>query len=232
MESGETMPSFRWPRTVAGLRLPARAAGLLVCLWTGLLPAPAWSAFITTHEGALDAIYGQGALDIDIRLNASTSIEAAALLDIVSAADLSSLFGLAPAASPTVNLFFVDSVDFCGASFDIGIIGCANSPGNQIVLESVWAAGGLGAELTAHELGHSLGLGHVDDIANLMNPVLMGGTQLTPSQMATVVASPLVQSDLFGDFVSITPILVTPEPATWALVGAGLLALAWRRRRA
>ena len=70
----------------------------------------------------------------------------------------------------------------------------------------------------AHELGHNLGLGHIDDISNLMNPVLMGGTQLSAAQMATLGASPLVQNDFLGDFVSITPILITPEPEALALV--------------
>jgi hypothetical protein len=196
-----------------------------------LAPGAARSAFITTHEAEMEAIYQQGALDIDIRLDASTSILAPSLLDITTSADLSALFGLSPAPSPTVNLFFVDTVDFCGGSFDAGIIGCANLPGNDIVLESLFAAGALGGELTAHELGHNLGLVHIGDVSNLMNPVLMGGTQLSAAQMASVGASPLVQNDVLGDFISITPILITPEPETLALVGAGLLGLAWGRRR-
>ena len=125
----------------------SRAAALLL-LGACLLPTPARSAFITTHEAQLDAIYQQGALDIDIRLNGPTAIDAPALLDITSAADLTTLFGLGVAPSPTVNLFFVDSVDFCGGSLNPGIIGCANSPGNDLVVESVFASGGLGGELT------------------------------------------------------------------------------------
>jgi hypothetical protein len=208
-------------------RGPVAAALASLCIW--IFPAGVRAAFITTHEAQLDGIYQQGALDIDIRLEPSTWIRAGSLLDITSAAELDSLFALSPAGYPGVNLYFVDAVDFCGG-FDVGIIGCATSPGNQIVLESVWAASGLGGELTAHELGHNLGLGHLDDIANLMNPVLMGGTQLTGDQMTSLEASPLVRSDLSGDFISITPVLITPEPATWMLVAAGCLALAQRHR--
>ena len=200
---------------------------LLVCL----SPASAGSAFITTHEAQLDTIYQQGALDIDIRLDASRAILAPSLLDITSSADLTSLFSLSPAAFPTVNLYFVDSVDFCGGSFNVGIVGCANSPGNQIVLESGWAASGLGGELTAHELGHNLGLAHISDIANLMNPVLMGGSLFNAAQMASLTGSSLVQSDLSGDFISTAPVLITPEPETWMLLAAGCVALAWWRRR-
>ena len=106
-----------------------------------------------------------------------------------------------------------------------------------MVVDSVFAGGGFGAELNAHELGHNLGLPHDEPQPpndNLMNPIMNGITFLTAGQIATIGTSATnvdIQNDAGGDFILITPILITPEPGTGLLLMLGLAGLGWRRVR-
>lgn len=81
-------------------------------------------------------------------------------------------------------------------------------------------------ELMTHEIGHALGLSHIDSADAVMNPVhgfRFGETQpfLMPADIAAVQA-------LYGSGVgSVTPI---PEPSTMVLVAAGAIAALVRRR--
>ena len=208
-------------------------------LFLSLHASPAWAGFITTNETSLDpteitldTIFSQGALDIDIRFNPSVIIENTSLLNINDDIGFFALLALAPSASPVVNMFFIDTLDWCGFSSP-SIVGCASRPGNDIVVESGFAAGGNGTELNAHELGHNLGLEH-ETFPNLMTSSINGNTTLTADQIATILASPLIQSDADGQFILITPIAVVaavPIPGAILLFGSGLFSLLWTKRR-
>ncbi|MEY8350764.1 matrixin family metalloprotease [Bacillus cereus] len=67
--------------------------------------------------------------------------------------------------------------------------------GPAIIMSNSNAAPGRGLIL-AHELGHALGLSHVDDINNLMSPVVVEGTSfnLTCDQCDQAAESPYFQT--------------------------------------
>jgi len=203
----------------------ARAAlALAAMLWA----APAQAAFVTTNEASLDLIYSQasfGATPVDIIFNPVVIVENYALLTIDGVGDLVTLFGLFSAA-PTIFAYFVDSVDWCGA-FNVGFAGCGELPGDNFVVESVYAASGNGTELMAHELGHNLGLAHTNpDASNLMFSEINGNSTLTAAQVTALRASGSVQGTPGAEFVTITPVLITvAEPATLGLLVLGLIAV-------
>lgn len=201
-----------------------RTSLLGILLAVLLAPASTWAASVTTNEVGMDAIFSQasfGANTIDIRFTATVTV--AGPLNIATAADFTALYALGPpVASPTVNMYFVDSITGpcpVNGAWD----GCALLSGNSMVIKSTVAAGGNGAELNAHELGHNLGLVHSDPAVDLMQCCAYGSTTLTAAQVASILASPLVQTDVGGKFISITPYLVTPVPipaAVWLFGGA------------
>lgn len=223
-----------------GFRARWPAALLVAALLT---PAASWAAFVTIDNAGMDAVFAQPNFlpnPVDIRFNPTITIGSAGLLNISSAADLAALFALAPAASPTVNMFFVDSVDYCSGTYNVSLVGCADLPGNRFVVESVMAANPTyGTELMAHELGHNLFLAHCTECANLMNTTLNGNTHLTPTQVAGVLASPLVHllgsGPLAQRWIDITPVLISAVPLPAALPLAfsafGLLAIIGGKRR-
>ena len=154
------------------------------------------------------------------------------LLGVRSHADLLAVFDLGTNPAPTINMIFVDTVDWCGFPSP-GIVGCAR--GNILVLESEAAASSMGTELSAHELGHLLGLRHVAGPPNLMSGPLNGDTTLTVGQIDIINDSPLVQGSDPDRFIAITPIVVRqvpePLPASWIVFTCSLYASRHRRRR-
>ncbi|MBI2801819.1 MAG: PEP-CTERM sorting domain-containing protein [Gammaproteobacteria bacterium] len=214
-------------------------------VFTGLtvtLASPA--ATVTTNELALDSVFSQALLvnrTIDIRFDPIVSIVNSSLLTIDTSTQLDTLFGLAPKLSPTVNLFFVDNLSFCGGTSNPNLIGCGDISGNRIVVKSGSAAGGNGGALIAHELGHNLGLDHLfpDSGTNLMNATISGNTSLDQAQVDAILGSPLIQFAGSQRFIDITPILITavaavPLPAGSLLLLSALLVIGFvasRRRR-
>lgn len=210
----------------------ARLAAALAPAALLALALPAQAAFITPNEAEMESLFAGNDLDLDIRFNEPVELARPDLLAIDSEAAALELLSEAPASDPTLNMAFVDSISWCADTIDPAFIGCAVIDGNGMAIESDAAAEPSGGVLNAHELGHNYGLTHVDDGVNLMDPTISTThTLLTSSQIQTIEASSFTQTDTGGLFTEITPLLVTPEPATAPLVGLGLVAVASRRRR-
>lgn len=221
-----------------------------LCAIAALLAAPfAQAAYVTLHEAGMDAVFSQasfGNTTVDIRYGAVTQIVRPDLLDINTPTKLNNLFGLHVGLQTVVNFYFVDAISEC-SGFNVNIIGCGETPGQDFVVESSWAAdttiqpGGIsfGLQLLAHELGHNLGLNHRSGNF-LMNPSINGFQDLNAAEVLAILASPLVQTDpLNGQrFIQINPVLIVerdvqdvPEPSTAALALAGLLFAGLRSRK-
>ncbi len=214
-------------RAAAGRHLVAATAILLS-------PALTKAASITIDAPEMQAIFSQSTFDktpISIRFDAPRVIVAPGLLDIKDVTDLRALYALAPDPAPIVDAFFVDQLDAC-ASIEPKInglfAGCAQLPGH-IFVEASQDAKLSPAPLMGHELGHNLNLQH--DLFSsdyLMYPLFPPGTKVTEQEVATILQSPLIQTDSAGQrFIQITPIAIvgTPEPSTLLLAGAAVGAL-------
>ena len=94
------------------------------------------AAFITTQEAALDLVFSQasfGNRPIDIRFGAATEVVAPDLLNITTNAEVNALFNMHVGPADVVNFFFIDSMSACGFTVNAGIVGCAETPGNDLV---------------------------------------------------------------------------------------------------
>ena len=198
-------------------RIPQSIAWVLF-LGSVLIGANVNAATVTTNETGMDAVFSQQSfLDanapIDIRFDPVQTIVNPELLQINDSIGLVSLFNQAPASSPAINMFFVDSINWCGST-NSAIVGCALVGGNDIVVESGAAAGSHGTEIMAHELGHNLGLDHTSG-SGLMGPTLNGQTTLSADEVATILLSSFVQTDANGNrFIEIAPILISAAIAS------------------
>jgi hypothetical protein len=180
-----------------------------------------------------------GGQTIDIRRGLTAELVTPNLLDITSNGEITSLFGNHASFGCIFEsvVYFVDTISACGSTTNApGIIGCGQRPGNNFVVESLFALGTLGAELVAHELGRNLGLTHIDNVNNLMDSFInVSNIQLTANQGNTIFGSDLVQGDAqSGFFIQLNPVLVvamaTPpitvsEPSIMALMLLGLVAV-------
>jgi hypothetical protein len=119
-------------------------------------------------------------------------------------------------ASNIIRLFFVDTLT-CGSG---GAAGCAEIGGNDIVVNSTYAANASwGHVLIAHEIDHNLNLGHNSTTGNVMRNRVdnAANVDFLPDQITTIGISLLIQNDGSRNsgqrFISITPILVTAAAA-------------------
>ena len=128
-------------------------------------------------------------------------------------------------------------------------MGCAEQPGQGIILDSVFAATAGGLQAAGHELGHNLGLAHCQDdpgscpavqpggdYLDLMNASVNGSTVLTATQRVTILNSGLIQRSSAGLFINLQPIVfgtppTVPEPAALSLFVSGLALMIFVRRR-
>ncbi len=249
----ETFACVRWTQSSVSL---AHRAARVVCWLTAVAAAsPAAAGFVTINAAELTTVYSQasfGDTPIQIRVKQPVTIDAPSLLSIDSEQQLRQVFGLAGNDSPTVNVFFVDQINECGGTSLHEAIGCGDEPGNNIAVESDFAAKkkrpgdrvSMGTILIAHELGHNLGLAHFIGMPNLMNPSLSSDFTLirpyphnpldppVPDQVGTILQSSLVQIDQLGRFIELAPFSVVPEPGAilFALLGAAFLLERMRRR--
>lgn len=171
------------------------------------------AALITTNEAALDSIFSQatfGSSPIDIRIGKARELVFPSLLDISTSSEVRELFNMHFGLANVVNFYFIDTISACGNSTSTGIVGCGEYFGNDFVVESKYAAGGYGGELLAHELGHNLGLPHLNG-SYLMNPYLNNNTTLTTSEILKIHSNQLVQNDGKNYWIDINPILVVAE---------------------
>ncbi|HJQ85531.1 MAG TPA: DUF4215 domain-containing protein [Candidatus Binatia bacterium] len=65
----------------------------------------------------------------------------------------------------------VREISFCGGLVSMNIIGCAENPGDSMIVERLSSVP-LEATLWMHEYGHNVGLAHVVDTRNVMAPSL------------------------------------------------------------
>ena len=222
---------------ITTLKSAFRSIGCAAALGLALSAPMAEAATVTTNESGLDAVFSQisfGNSPIDVRFNATQTLVNGNLLNIDTAAKSSALFGMANSSGPAIDMFFVDTIDYCGG-YNTSIVGCGFVGAAGLMVESIFAAGSYGVELLAHELGHNLGLGHGG--CGLMGPALNNNTCLSAAEVSTILLSSLVQRDSNGLYIEINPWLVTaaqiPLPAAgWLLIGGiGVLAAARRRRK-
>jgi hypothetical protein len=174
------------------------------------------AAFITDVSAGVENIYSQvnsSGQTIDIRWGLAAELVAPSLLEITTSGEITSLFGNHASFGGMFEsvVYFVDDISACGGTTNApSIIGCGEQPGNDFVVESLFTFGTLGDELVAHELGHNLGLTHIDNVNNLMDSFInVSHTILNAGQGTAIFGSDLVQGDAqSGFFIQLNPVLV------------------------
>lgn len=203
----------------------------VLCL-AAFVPLPSSATVVPTHEVEMDWIFADpdfGTGTIDIRFNTQIDIIDDVIFDIDDEASWDSLgattLGL---AGNVVRMFFVDSISWCGDT-NAGYIGCSNIGDNDIAIELGETTKARADELYAHELGHSLGLAdHSTLSGNLMRAKIVDGNiDLTPDQILDINLNlaGLIQTDAFGRFIEIAPILVSASIVSTPLPGGLILCL-------
>ncbi len=135
-----------------------RSTSLMGLILVGVLVAssPAMAAAVTTNEAGLDAIFSQasfGVSPIDIRFDSIVTVSNSSLLDIDSATDFSLLFTI-PILDNHVNMFFVDTISWCGET-NPAIVGwcCRTGDGRRISVCGWFIRGGTECARTRAQPG-------------------------------------------------------------------------------
>jgi len=135
------------------------------------------------------------------------------------------LTATAEARPAVVNMWFVHQINWCGSPG--GAYGCSlMGAGITFIADDVFAINRL--DTIYHELGHNLGLDHTadNDPQNLMTA---GGARMAPSSITDITPDGAQLDRLTTDQirdVQDSPLLSTPEPAAWAMLGPVLVVLA------
>ena len=110
-------------------------------------------------------------------------------------------------ASP--GAYLVEMVHFCGGDFSTTIRGCAQTPGNALVVSFEADASDFLPTVMAHERGHNGGLGHVTNNACELMSASNGGGCLSVSECSAFLAD----ADSTGGTCECLPDAIGAEPA-------------------
>ena len=217
-----------------------RSLGVVLTLYFMAGSGPSLAGAVSTPS--LTGIFSQasfGAEPITVNwLAPGATIISPALASIDNAAEVTALYAAAPDAFPTINVYFVNSINFCDAPGTFS--GCAEIRGHHLMVTSGFAASPAGNVYIAHEVAHNLGLLHTEVAGNLMNSFpTPGATAITVAQANIILnnQSGLLDVAPNGSVVlNLRPIAVlsaVPEPDAGLMAACGLLVVAVvaRRRR-
>lgn len=142
-------------------------------------------------------------------------------------ADLSAHYGTMGPSASIVDLFLVHTV---AGAYGEGWLGTG---GLVMAMDTVMDFnGGLGRiDTIAHELGHNLGLDHTTPGDNYL--MTSGLSRSIPTTLGDITPDGLGLDLLSADMIATVrdSSLLTPEPVSFTLAAAGLLALGLARRR-